>query len=515
MNKYLLFLCLYGFTVSIAFSQNNFSERDKFAQSIQENDMLSHLFFLASDAVEGRETGTAGQRVAAQYIASRFMQMGIKPGNGKSYFQEFSVANINLDNTTLKINKSAFNYRKDYFCTELMDMPESLSGGWAFAGYGIESPEYNNLATIDPSGKNILIIGAKPGKKVDNMRMLFGMWMGIVENIKQKGASSVWMIIPDSVYNRFNVYGKPNDVTLIQDEVGSPPVFFVNEKMGNTWLAAVAKKHSIKSLSAALDASATVPAMDFAKVSLLYEAQKTVEKTKASNVLGYLEGTDKKEELLVITAHYDHLGVQNGEVYNGADDDGSGTVTVLELAEAFSKAAQEGKRPRRSILFMTVSGEEKGLWGSDFYTSHPVYPLEKTIADLNIDMIGRVDKSYAGKKDSANYVYIIGANKLSTELDSINKVVNKNSVNIILDEKYNDENDPERFYYRSDHYNFAKNGIPVIFYFTGVHKDYHKPTDDIDKINFPKMVKIGKLVFGTAWELANREKRIVVDVKQE
>lgn len=515
MQKYLLILCVSGLTILSAFSQNKFSESDKFAQTILENDLKSHLFFLADDVLEGRETGTAGQRVAAQYIASRFMQMDLKPGNGKSYFQEFNVANINLEKTSLKINKQSFDYRKDYFCTELSDVPESLSNIWAFAGYGLETPDYNNLATINPSGKNILILGAQPSQKTENMRALFGMWMGIIENLKKQGATSVWMIIPDSVYNRFNVYGKPNDVTLIQEEAGSPPAFFVNEKMGNAWLAAVSKKHTVKSLSASLDASQSVPFLDFSKVNFLYEVQKNVQKTSASNVLGYLEGTDKKDELVVITAHYDHLGVQNGVVYNGADDDGSGTVTVLELAEAFSKATKEGKRPRRSILFMTVSGEEKGLWGSDFYTAHPVYPLEKTVANLNIDMIGRVDKSYAGKKDSANYVYIIGANKLSTELDSINKAVNKNTGNIVLDEKYNDENDPERFYYRSDHYNFAKNGIPVIFYFTGVHKDYHKPTDDIDKINFTKMVKIGKLVFGTAWELANNERRIVVDVKQE
>jgi Zn-dependent M28 family amino/carboxypeptidase len=203
--------------------------------------------------------------------------------------------------------------------------------------------------------------------------------------------------------------------------------------------------------------------------------------------------------------------VQEGKIYNGADDDGSGTVSILELAEAFSLAATNGHRPRRSILFMTVSGEEKGLWGSEFYSDNPVYPIEKTVVDLNIDMIGRVDNHYENKKDSVNYVYIIGADKLSSELDSINRHCNNTYTHLKLDYKYNDPDDPNRFYYRSDHYNFARKGIPVIFYFTGVHEDYHKPEDDIEKIRFPKMVTINRLIFATAWELANRDKKIVVD----
>ncbi len=490
-------------------------ESEKFGQTIQENDLRSQLFFLASDPLEGRETGTHGQRVAAQYIASRFMQIGLLPGNGKSYFQDFNVASVTLNESSFSIGKNNFDYRKDYFCINLADMPQTLSTNWAFAGYGIESDNYNNLSGMSLSGKNILILGTNQGKPITNLRMLFANWLQIMENLQSKGAESAWMIVPDSVYNRINIYGNFSTLNLVKEEKKSMPVFFISEKMGNLWLQALSKRYSFKGIDALLQKTATLPEVDFTKEKLSYKASISSEKIKASNVLGYLEGTDKKEELIVITAHYDHLGIQNGEVYNGADDDGSGTVTVLELAEAFAKAAAEGKRPRRSILFMTVSGEEKGLWGSEFYTENPVFPLQKTVANLNIDMIGRVDKSYAGRKDSANYVYIIGANKISTELDSINKAVNNASVRIVLDEKYNDENDPERFYYRSDHYNFAKNGIPVIFYFTGVHKDYHKPTDDIDKINFTKMVKIGKLIFGTAWELANKENRIRIDVRQE
>jgi Zn-dependent M28 family amino/carboxypeptidase len=217
---------------------------------------------------------------------------------------------------------------------------------------------------------------------------------------------------------------------------------------------------------------------------------------------------------VVLTAHYDHVGKRaNGTIYYGADDDGSGTTGILELAEAFALAKKEGKGPRRSILFMTVSGEEKGLWGSRYYSENPVYPLEKTSVDLNIDMIGRIGSEYLKDKDSTNYVYIIGDDKLSSDLAPIADKVNKTYSNIKLDRKFNDPKDPNRFYYRSDHYNFADKGVPIIFYFNGVHADYHKPTDTPDKIHYPLMAKRAQYVFHTAWEMANREAMLKRDIK--
>jgi Zn-dependent M28 family amino/carboxypeptidase len=229
-----------------------------------------------------------------------------------------------------------------------------------------------------------------------------------------------------------------------------------------------------------------------------------------------IEGTDKKDEYVIITSHYDHVGKRpDGTIYYGADDDGSGTTGILELAEAFAKAKAAGKGPRRSILFMTVSGEEKGLWGSEYYSNHPVFPLEKTSVDLNIDMIGRIGEEYLKDKDSVNYIYVIGDDKLSTDLTPITEEVNKKYSKMKLDRKYNDPNDKNRFYYRSDHYNFAEKGVPVIFYFNGVHADYHKPTDTPDKINYKLMAKRGQLVFYTAWEMANRDEMLKRDLKLE
>ena len=227
----------------------------------------------------------------------------------------------------------------------------------------------------------------------------------------------------------------------------------------------------------------------------------------SENILAFIEGSEKPEEIIVISAHYDHVGMTNGEVYNGADDDGSGTVAGMEIAEAFQYAKNNGKGPKRSILFLHVTGEEHGLHGSRYYAENPVFPMKNTVVDLNIDMIGRDDAENRGKQ----YVYVIGSEMLSKELKVISEDVNKKTTNLFLNYRYDDKNDPERLYYRSDHYNFAKNGVPVIFYFDGIHEDYHKPTDTPDKIDYELLKKRTQLIFATAWELANREERIVVD----
>ncbi|WP_205618122.1 M28 family metallopeptidase [Neotamlana sedimentorum] len=232
---------------------------------------------------------------------------------------------------------------------------------------------------------------------------------------------------------------------------------------------------------------------------------------KASeNVLAYIEGSEKPNEIVVISAHLDHIGISSdGEINNGADDDGSGTVAVLEIAEAFNEAKKAGNGPKRSILFLHVTGEELGLYGSSYYTNvDPVFPLENTVVDLNIDMVGRVDAKHEGGE---NYLYLIGSDKLSTELHQLSEEINKKYFNLEFDYTYNAINDPNRFYYRSDHYNFAKNNIPVIFYFNGTHADYHRPSDTPDKINYEFLETRTRLIFTTAWEIANREERLKVD----
>ena len=226
----------------------------------------------------------------------------------------------------------------------------------------------------------------------------------------------------------------------------------------------------------------------------------------SENVAAVIEGKEFPDEYIVVSAHLDHIGTHEGQVNNGADDDGSGTVAILEIAEAFKAASAKGYQPKRSVVFLHVSGEEKGLLGSKYYVENPLYPLAQTVANLNIDMIGRLDPKREDK--DPNYIYLIGADKLSQELHDISEATNQKYTQLKLDYTFNDDNDPNRFYYRSDHYNFAKNNIPVIFYFNGTHEDYHQPGDTPDKINYPLLKKRTQLIFYTLWELANRKERI-------
>lgn len=250
-------------------------------------------------------------------------------------------------------------------------------------------------------------------------------------------------------------------------------------------------------------------------------------KVDSENVIAIIEGTEKPDEYLILTAHLDHVGYGRtgsrlrksyvGEIkdriHNGADDDGSGTVAMLEIAQAFKQASKKGKGPKRSIIFLHVTGEEKGLLGSAYYSDNPIYPLSKTVANLNLDMIGRIDPTRKG--DKREYIYIIGSDHDSQDLHNISEQTNLQTVNIDLDYRYNAKDDPQRFYYRSDHYNFAKKGIPIIFYFSGTHEDYHLPSDTADKINYDLLELRSKLIFYTAWNIANRDQRVIVDPKPE
>ncbi len=230
----------------------------------------------------------------------------------------------------------------------------------------------------------------------------------------------------------------------------------------------------------------------------------------SQNILAYIEGSEFPNEVIVISAHYDHLGMKGEEVYNGADDNASGSSAVMELAQSFQMAKKQGNGPKRSILFLHLTGEEIGLFGSKFYIEHPVFSLDSTVVDLNIDMVGRVDKKHTGNKD---YIYLIGSDRLSQDLHNISQETNKTYTQLKLDYTYNNEKDPNNYYQRSDHYNFAKNNIPVIFYFNGTHEDYHRTTDTADKIDFELLALRTRLVFYTAWEIANRDERLALDAK--
>ena len=284
---------------------------------------------------------------------------------------------------------------------------------------------------------------------------------------------------------------------LSPEENSSIPILFIAKTKINTLLSKKQQKEVQK--------SKIVKSNRTAQVELGSENNRL----KSSNLVGMLVGSDSllKNEYVVISAHYDHLGEHNGEIFNGADDNATGTSAVMEIARIYSEKAKQGELPKRSILFLLVSGEEKGLLGSAYYAQHPLVPLSNTVTDLNVDMIGRTDEFHT----NPNYIYVIGSNMLSDELHNLNEAAGKEMGDVFLDYKYNSKEDPNRFYYRSDHYNFAKNGVPSIFYFSGVHADYHKPSDTADKIDFDKMQKITELIFRTSWKVSNADHRPVVN----
>ena len=290
---------------------------------------------------------------------------------------------------------------------------------------------------------------------------------------------------------------------VASDEMEGRETGSTGQKKAGTYLIDQYKKNGIPFPTPATDYYQKVPAA-------FLNAKYNENLPDSENIWAFIEGSEKPNEILVISAHYDHVGTKNGEIYNGADDDGSGTVALLEIAQAFQMAKKAGQGPKRSILFLHVTGEEHGLHGSRYYSENPLFPIANTITDINIDMIGRRDALHV---NSNNYVYVIGANRLSTDLDMICSAANAKYTKLDLDYTFNDPKDPNHFYERSDHYNFAKLGIPSVFLFNGVHADYHKPTDSPDKIEYDALAKRTQFAFVMAWELANRENRPVVDKK--
>jgi Peptidase family M28 len=465
-----------------------------FANTITADDLKHHLYIVASKEMEGRETATPGQRRAAAYIEQQFRLFGLLPGNNGSYQLFYNIYQDSLLKAIVEINGQPYDIDKDFAITVGQSYPSTYRfSEVAFVGYGISDSSRDDYKGLDVRGKPVLILAGNPPNSKNTGTF------SKIEAAQKNGAAAILMIATNFPHqNKTNPLGNMY-VSAFRKSI-NPNQFAVSEKIAVAVMGEDYQKAK----------SGTVQPKIYT-VNILLELNKNTTTLQSSNVIGLLEGTDLKNEYVFITGHYDHLGKRDTVIFYGADDDGSGTVSVLEIAEAFSKAKEAGKGPRRSIVFMTVSGEEKGLWGSAYYGEHPVFPLEKTTVDLNIDMIGRIDPKRT-QGDSTNYVYVVGDDKLSSDLRTISEATNKKYTKMELDYKYNDPKDPERIYFRSDHYNFAKNGVPIIFYFNGTHKDYHRPTDTPDKINYELMQKRARFVFYTAWEMANRNDMLKRDI---
>ncbi len=493
--KYLLAVVIVG--AAIQSRAQDLQGARPYADQMTKESLKGNLTILASDALEGRETGKRGQKMAAAFIKSHFEELGLAGPVSGDYFQPVHLYTSRPKDVYIKAGKETFNNfdKIVYYGASASEGEESVQV--VFAGQG----RREDFDQINVEGKAVVV--NVPG---DGFRTPIAL-------AREKKAKLVLLYSDDAttfqmLMAQFKNYTS-NGMLSVNKPENKPGtgVFFISPDVAPKLLGQSAEKLS----KAAKADAARKPLPKIKPASLQYKVEMEVSVLKTENVLGYLEGTEKKDEVLVITSHYDHIGMEtSGEdkINNGADDDGSGTVAVMELAKVFAQAKKDGKGPKRSILFMTVTGEEKGLLGSDYYTQHPVFPLDKTVVNLNLDMIGRSDPQH---KDSAPYVYVIGSDKLSSKLHELSEAVNKSTTNLIFDYTYNDQNHPDRLYYRSDHWNFAKNNIPIIFYFDGIHEDYHKPSDEVDKIEFDHLLKRAQLVFYTAWEIANREERIAAD----
>ena len=523
MSKYtfICFLVLSYTACKAQSAQPADSVAAQFAQTITQEELREHLQILAADDMEGRETGTPGQKKAAAYIAGYFSGLGLPAVIGDtSYFQTYPIAESAWKEPYVEIEGKRFAFLKDFYSFfRLTDPIDTSFSQVTFAGYGIASEKYDDYTGLNVEQKAVMVLAGEPVSRdgmyyVTKAASPSRFTQSLMASLGTKRAiagiedAALVMVIDDEFEQHIRRYAvAANRPSLeLQDESDDPSLIIISPEMAK----ALSGKQSLEKMQQRIDKKGK-PLSFTQDVSFRVNLQQDIREITSENVLGYVEGSDLKDELVIVTSHYDHIGKRGEVVNNGADDDGSGTVAVLELAEAFAEAKKQGYGPRRSMLFMTVSGEEKGLFGSQYYTEHPVFPLENTVADLNIDMIGRIDPAHAA---DSNYVYVIGSDRLSTELHEINERANNTFTQLDLDYRFNAENDPNRFYYRSDHYNFAKNNIPVIFYFNGTHADYHRPSDTVDKIKFDLLQKRAQLVFYTAWQLANQEQRIEVDVTE-
>jgi hypothetical protein len=515
-----IFLCSVFFTIIAVCSFAQTDIAGKYASVITATDLQAQLNIIASEQMEGRETGTQGQRKAAAYIQDQFKKIGLKePASLKDYQQLYPLQQDTLAKSSIKVNGMIAKYGEDFISLISANQTQNIQNKKIiFIGYGIDDSLYSDYKNKDVKDKIVVFFSGEP-KQNDNYIISGSSFMSDwsysllkkIKTAKQKGAAAAFVInisqesftqkeIDQSLKTKLSFKNISNFIPVnycILSHAFAEKI--IGEKFGEL-LSKAKDQQPFRKRNSLFRGM---------KASYVYEKNRTV--INSSNVIGFVEGTDKKDEYVFVTAHYDHLGTHDGKIFYGADDDGSGTCGVLEMAKAFAKAASDGYRPRRTVVLMTVSGEEKGLWGSEYYSEHPVFQTEKTSADLNIDMVGRIDTERK-TADTLNYVYVIGHDKISSDLPVINEGINSKYTHLTLDYKFDDPLDKERIYYRSDHYNFARKGIPVLFFYDGMLLgDYHKPTDTVDKIYWDVYEKRVRMIFLTAWEIANRDEMLKRD----
>ena len=482
--------------ISVIFTYSQNKILMEASNSIKINDLKKKMYIYSSDEFDGRGTPSEGQQLAVEYLVNHYKNLGIPSVKMGTYLQEVPLQLEDKPEISLNISGQKFLYYHDYVSYLNGPDKEYKSKEIVFVGYGIDDPNYSDYINIDVKDKVVIALGGEP-LNVNNQYFINGKnkskWSILRQEIDNKkrvaksyGASAI-IIIDDYLHSRYSGRYRQSDIginekrmTLSNDEENNFQVLLFAEKFKSF----LSKDNLIFNMS----------------------FKKNIQKVSADNVAAIMKGSEFPDEYVILTAHLDHVLPKNGKIYNGADDNGSGTVAMLEIAESFALAKRMGKEPRRSIVFLHVTAEERGLLGSKYYTDYePLVPIEKTIANLNMDMMGRADPKRGIR--NLNYVYIIGSDILSDDLHEINIDAN-NYADLELDFRFNGIDHPDQFYYRSDHFHFIKNNVPAIFYFSGVHEDYHQPTDTAEKILYEPYKRRVKLIFHTAWELANSKDKI-------
>jgi peptidase M28-like protein len=502
-------------------------------ETITAAQMKAYLSFIASDVMEGRDTPSRGLDTTAQFLAMNLARWGLKPaGDDGTFFQKIELRKDLVDRgeTKVQLNGQTLMFGDDYIP---VSRNAEVTGALVFAGNGwfIKSKNLDPYKGIDPKGKIAIIFSPPNGFPRGVSRTDLGGkrgedWMDPGEYARKQGVAGI-VLVPDFQYlanwesNRTR--STERGITAVAKfQTAGPnlqlPGIIAGPRLTNA-LFQGEKQNATTLFEAAYGGQSPQPFELKPEKKLSIAIKVKSDSVSTQNVVAVFEGSDPilKDEYVALGAHYDHVGVGtpvNGDaIYNGADDDGSGTTALLAMAEALAKSST---RPKRSVLFVWHAGEEKGLWGSRYFTDYPTIPLEKIVTQINIDMIGRSKKegdtnSRNKQLSGPNEVYVIGSKMMSTELGDLTDAVNKQYLNITYDYRYDDPDDPNRFFFRSDHYNYARKGIPIVFFFDGEHEDYHRPGDSPDKIDYQKMEKITRTVYMTLWEVANRPTRPKVD----
>ena len=530
-ETFLLFFLVIGLltpTSALAQTVKITADERKIAEAITASQLSNYLHFVASDAMGGRDTPSQGLDLTAEFLKMNLERWGFKPaGDNGTFFQKIELTRDVLDteNARLEIGGKAFNLGDDFLRIAGSGSANAPlvfgKDGWMVKSKGIDAfsgvDVAGKIVVIAPSGFAQRTLSPRPaGVTQDDLKGPAGEeWADPITHATKKGAAGVIVIAPPQLAaNWAGMRNSPGRGSLFPEKLRaapsggrSIPVMVVTKPVGDAIFAGESANAS-SGTALALNKSANL--------SLLTRK----DSAWTQNVVALWEGSDHvlKKEMVAIGAHYDHVGTRPNapgpdKIWNGADDDGSGTVAVLSIAEALG---QSKERPKRSVLFVWHAGEEKGLWGADYFNRFPTVDIKNVIAQLNIDMIGRskaAGDTNEKNKDltGPNAVYVIGSEMMSSTLGAITKGTNSAFLNLDYDYKYDDPKDTNRFFFRSDHFHYAQNGIPIAFWFTGTHQDYHGAGDHPDKIDYQKMEKIARTIFLTMWELTDLKERPKID----